>query len=230
MKLRITKLKLLLLMIMSAVGVIASTTVLVVFYTLNESLPICPTGTISIFGYGIHLDCGAVLTSRYSVFFGVPLEILALGYFIVNLALVYMIAFGSDRLSRTSLRVLFGWRFIGIVIVPYLVFIEVIVIKAICVYCTIMHVAIIADFIIISYLLFLRHSDSADLGPEPPMLGKDMPSLHQYAPISSLSEVLCKAACEKSVCPSLVVAQEHVRLSSIACNLADLLCPGIHGD
>jgi uncharacterized membrane protein len=51
---------------------------------------------------------------------------------------------------------LFGWRFIGIVIVPYLVFVELFLVKAICIYCTVMHVAIIADFIIISYLLFYK--------------------------------------------------------------------------
>jgi uncharacterized membrane protein len=59
-------------------------------------------------------------------------------------------------LFRTSLKALFGWRFLGIVIVPYLVFVELFLAKAICVYCTIMHVAIIADFLIISYLLFYK--------------------------------------------------------------------------
>jgi hypothetical protein len=41
-------------------------------------------------------------------------------------------------------------------IVPYLVFIELVLVKAICFYCTIMHIAIIADFIIISCLLLYR--------------------------------------------------------------------------
>jgi len=102
------------------------------------------------------VNCEAVLGSKYSTIFGVPLEVFAVGYFIVNLLLVYFIAFGSVRLFRTSLKILFGWRFIGIVIVPYLVFLELSVIKAICTYCTMMHIAIIADFAIISYFLFYK--------------------------------------------------------------------------
>jgi uncharacterized membrane protein len=105
---------------------------------------------------GIELNCDAVLSSRYSQVFGIPLELFAVAYFILNLLLVYLIAFGSDRFYRTSLKVLFVWRFLGIAIVPYLVFVELFLIKAVCVYCTIMHVAIIADFIIISYLLFYK--------------------------------------------------------------------------
>jgi uncharacterized membrane protein len=147
---RISRLKLLVLVIMSAFGLWASGTVLVIFYTLHQTLPICPSGTY----FGIHLDCGEVLSSSYSKIFGIPLELLALAYFIINLVMVYFIAFGSDRIYRISLQALFGWRFIGIAIVPYLVFVEVFLLNAICVYCTIMHVAILTDFVVISYLLF----------------------------------------------------------------------------
>lgn len=147
---RISRLKLLVLVAMSLFGLWASGTVLVIFYTLNQQLPLCPTGTF----LGIHFDCGAVLGSAYSKIFGVPLELLAMGYFLVNLGLVYFVAFGSARISGATLEILFGWRFIGIIIVPYLLFVELFIIRAICVYCTMMHVAIIADFIVISYLLF----------------------------------------------------------------------------
>jgi uncharacterized membrane protein len=148
--LRISKLKLIVLVAMSAFGLWASGTVLVVFYTLNQQLPLCPTETI----FGVHFDCGAVLSSPYSEVFGFPLELLAMGYFLVNLGLVCFVAFGSDRVSEATFEILFGWRFIGIIIVPYLMFVEFFVIRAICVYCTMMHIAIIADFIVISYLLF----------------------------------------------------------------------------
>jgi uncharacterized membrane protein len=110
------------------------------------------------------------LSSSYSKIFGVPLELLALGYFLVNLALVFLVAFGSERLSSATFEVLFGWRFIGIILVPYLVFVELFIIHAICVYCTMMHVAIVADFIVISYLLFfgkhaLWREDAVEDGP-----------------------------------------------------------------
>lgn len=135
---------------MSVFGVWASGTVLVIFYTLHQQLPICPTGTF----FGIHFDCGAVLSSPYSEVLGVPLELLALIYFIVNISLVYFVAFGSERISDISVEALFGWRFIGVVLVPYLVFVEFFILHAICVYCTMMHVAIILDFIVVSYFLF----------------------------------------------------------------------------
>ena len=152
MTMRISWVKLLLLMAMSAFGLWASSMVVVVYYTLKQGLPFCPLSR----GPGIALDCYAVLSSSYSEVFGIPLELFAVAYFIVNLLLVYFIAFGSDRVSNGSLKTLFGWRFLGIIIVPYLVFVELFLIKAICLYCTMMHIAIIADFVIISYLLFYK--------------------------------------------------------------------------
>jgi uncharacterized membrane protein len=149
---RISWLKLLVLVAMSVFGLWASSMVVIVYYTLKQTLPFCPLQR----GPGIAIDCYAVLSSRYSQVFGIPLELLAVGYFIMNLLLVYLIAFGSARVFRTSLKTLFGWRFIGIAIVPYLVFVELFLVRAICIYCTIMHVAIVADFLIISYLLFYK--------------------------------------------------------------------------
>jgi uncharacterized membrane protein len=151
---RISRLKLLVLLVMSAVGVWASTTVLVIFYTLNQQLPLCPVGTYNVFGYNIRLDCGTVLSSSYSQVFGIPLELLALVYFLVNITMVFVIAFASDRPAKLTVNLLFAWRFLGVALVPYLVFVELFLLHAICVYCTIMHAAILIDFAVISYLLF----------------------------------------------------------------------------
>jgi uncharacterized membrane protein len=143
---------------MSAFGLWASSMVVVVYYTLKQSLPFCPLQQ----GPGIVVNCNAVLDSTYSMVFGIPLELFAVAYFVINILLVCLIAFGSSSLFKTSLNILFGWRFLGIAIVPYLVFVELFLVKAICVYCTVMHVAIIADFLIISYLLFYKkHSAMA---------------------------------------------------------------------
>ncbi|MGA3109771.1 MAG: vitamin K epoxide reductase family protein [Candidatus Bathyarchaeia archaeon] len=144
--------KLLLLVVMSGLGLWASSMVVTIYYMLKQSLPACPLQR----GPGIVLNCDMVLGSSYSQVFGIPLELFAVVYFALNLLLVYLIVFGSDRLFRLSLKILFVWRFLGIVIVPYLIFVELFLIKAICVYCTVMHVAIIADFVIISYLLFYK--------------------------------------------------------------------------
>ncbi len=42
--------------------------------------------------------------------------------------------------------------------VPYLLVIELGVLGAICLYCTMMHIAIVTDFVIITYLLFYKKS------------------------------------------------------------------------
>ena len=156
---------------MSAVGIWASSTVLIIFYTLNQQLPLCPTGTYDIFGFRIHLDCGVVLSSSYSVVFGVPLELAALVYFLVNVVMVFIIAFAPDRTAKITVNVLFVWRFLGVALVPYLVFVELFLLHAICVYCTIMHAAILIDFVVISYLLFFGKNtlfeEDDDLVPEP---------------------------------------------------------------
>jgi uncharacterized membrane protein len=146
---RISKLKLILLMGMSLFGLWSSSMVLIIYYYLKQSLPWCQSGT----GY---FNCGAVLGSSYSSVFGIPLELFALVYFITNLLLVYLVAFGSESVFKRSLTVLFAWRFIGLVIVPYLVSIELFIIQAVCIYCTFMHIAIVLDFIIISYFLFYK--------------------------------------------------------------------------
>jgi len=139
---------------MSAIGIWASATVLIIYYTLNQQLPFCPTGTYNVFGLLIHLDCGEVLSSSYSVVFGIPLELLALVYFLVNVSMVFVIAFASDRTAKFTVNLLFVWRFLGVALVPYLIFVELFLLHAICVYCTIMHAAILIDFAVISYLLF----------------------------------------------------------------------------
>lgn len=150
---RVSKLKLLILVAMSLFGLWASGTVVVVYYYLNQTLPFCPSTEL---GWGIVLNCGLVLSSSYSQIFGVPLELLAVAYFVINLALVYLIAFGRESILDRVMDVLFVWRFIGLLIVPYLVFVELFLLKAICLYCTIMHVAIVLDFVVISYLLFYK--------------------------------------------------------------------------
>jgi uncharacterized membrane protein len=156
---RVTRTKLLVLIAMSAVGFVASAYVLIDFYLLRQNV-ICPSGSF----YGISLDCGEVLGSSYSMVFGIPLELLASLYFMINIGLVYVIAFGSEKAFRFSLQALFIWRFIGVAIVPYLVFVELFLLHAICVYCTLMHVAILTDFVVISYLLFFGENSLWAMG------------------------------------------------------------------
>jgi len=149
---RIGRFKLALLLVMSAFGLVAASTVLVTYYAMKTAPPFCTAGSVG----GIALNCNAVLGSRFSQFFGIPLEFFAAGYFVVNVALVCLVAFGSERVFAGSLNILFGWRFLGLIFVPYLIGVEVFILRAICIYCTIMHIAIVADFGVITYFLFYR--------------------------------------------------------------------------
>ncbi len=145
---RLSRLKLLILIVMSLFGLAAALEVFASYYYLGQTPPLCTPG-----GF---FDCDKVLGSSYSQVFGVPLELFAVAYFVVNLALVYLIAFGSQGLFRAAMRTIFAWRFLGLLLVPYLVIIELFILHAVCIYCTMMHVAIVADFVIISYLLFYK--------------------------------------------------------------------------
>jgi uncharacterized membrane protein len=152
---RASPLKLLILVVMSIVGLTASSIVLYLYYLLGQSLPAC-TSNLKLFG--IAIDCNAVLKSPYNSIYGFNLDILAVAYFIINLALIFVVAFGSDRLYGKAFKVLFAWRFVGLAIVPYLMTVEFVILKTICIYCTIMHLSILVDFVIITYFIFYKKS------------------------------------------------------------------------
>ncbi len=160
---RLTRLKLLVLVVMSLFGLAAALEIFASYYYLGQTPPGCTPG-----GF---FDCDKVLGSSYGKVFGIPLELFAVAYFIVNLALVYLIAFGSERAFRLSMKTIFAWRFLGLLLVPYLVIIELFILHAVCIYCTMMHVAIVADFIIISYLLFYKGGLGIQSETEPDAMG-----------------------------------------------------------
>jgi uncharacterized membrane protein len=167
---RISPAKFVVLTIMSLVGIAASSYVFYIFELLHKQ-PLWCSSSEKILGAAV--NCAAVLSSSYNNVYGVNLDLLAILYFFVNLALVFAIAFGGESLFRKAFRVLFVWRFLGIIIVPYLIPIEFVVLRAICIYCTIMHFAILIDFAIVTYFLFwkdITHAREAENGPEAPSL------------------------------------------------------------
>ncbi|WP_243671547.1 vitamin K epoxide reductase family protein [Vulcanisaeta sp. JCM 16161] len=148
---RLSRTWLILMLIFSAIGLFASSIVIYTYYYLHELPPLC-TSFKSPFP-GITIDCERVLSSRYSDIGGVPLDLLAAVWFIVNIILVLTYDLGPGNLAALALNVLFYWRFIGILVVPYLIFVETYLLHALCMYCTIMHVMIIIDFIVITVFL-----------------------------------------------------------------------------
>ncbi|MGC8652137.1 MAG: vitamin K epoxide reductase family protein [Candidatus Micrarchaeia archaeon] len=154
---RVTKKVFVLLVIMSIIGLASALTVLYEFQMLGNLPPLCTLGGHAEF-LGTPIDCATVLESAYSsinIFnIHLSLELLAAVWFIINICFVCAISFGSAARAKKMLDVLFGWRFFGLIIVPYLLYLEFFVLHAICIYCTVMHAAIIIDFIIVSYFLF----------------------------------------------------------------------------
>lgn len=145
-----------LLVVMSIVGLTSAIVVLYEGWILRTPPPLCIEPGQSIFN--IPINCEKVIFSPYGEIYGIPLELLAAGWFIINISLVSVVSFAKESISRKTLKFLFGWRFIGVAIIPYFLYLEFFVIKSICIYCTIMHIMIIIDFIVISYFLFSKHA------------------------------------------------------------------------
>lgn len=145
---RLTGTWLVLMLAFSLIGLFASSIVIYTYYYLRKLPPLC-TSFKSPFP-GITIDCERVLSSRYSDINGVPLDLLAAIWFIINIILVITYDLGQSSIATLSINVLFYWRFLGIAMVPYLIFVETYLLHALCIYCTVMHVMIIIDFAIIT--------------------------------------------------------------------------------
>lgn len=148
-----------LLLAFSALGLASSSLVLYEYYKLHRPPPLCTIPQAQPRVGDVAINCQLVLSSPYSKVGPVSLDELAAIWFVINIALVLLTVFAPATLARATFRALFGWRFIGVAVVPYLVYIELFVIHAICIYCTTMHAAIVADFTVITLLMFRRSSE-----------------------------------------------------------------------
>ncbi|MGC8572026.1 MAG: vitamin K epoxide reductase family protein [Candidatus Micrarchaeia archaeon] len=159
MKMRTSQKDFIILIVMSIIGIITSLSVVYELYVAHSLPPFCEIGNNT---NGLQFNCAKVLLSSYSnisIFsFNISLDMLAVFWFIINIILVLLIVFANINIARFSFKLLFAWRFIGLAIVPYLVYLEFMVIHSICIYCTTMHIAIIIDFIIVTYFLFMPKS------------------------------------------------------------------------
>ncbi len=99
------------------------------------------------------VDCARDLTGPYSVVPGtsVPITVPGLGFFLVSLALALAQYLRPGRFDLR--RAHFGWAALGLIAVFYLVFVELVEEKAICLWCTGVHVAIILILIITAWRL-----------------------------------------------------------------------------
>ncbi len=139
-----SQLALLLLGILGAADAIYLT---LVHYNDQVSL-VCPNTGI--------INCATVITSKYSYIPGtnLPITFPGLGWCLVIVGLaIFGLVRGEGRWLR---RAECAWTLLGLLTVLYLVYAEIVLIRNICVWCTVLHVMIVIMFMIA--LIRLRES------------------------------------------------------------------------
>ncbi len=98
----------------------------------------CPTTGV--------IDCVKVTTSSYSKIAGFPVAVLGLVYFVIAAGLHSPWAWRS--LNRMLRAARLAWSALGVGMVFWLVFVEVVRLDAVCLYCTGVHIATVALFMV----------------------------------------------------------------------------------
>jgi uncharacterized membrane protein len=125
---------------LTAAGVAVSAYLTIAHYTDPEGeLQFCSgTGTV---------DCSTVTTSAQSTLLGIPVALLGLLWFVGMFVLCLPIAWRSTRRPVHLARLLGAVAGMGFVL--WLVYAELIIIGAICLWCTVTHVLAFALFVIV---------------------------------------------------------------------------------
>ena len=93
------------------------------------------------------INCEQVLSSRYAVIAGssVPTSAAGIIWFAVSAGLAFaLLRHPAPRLSRAQL----AWSAVGLVTALYLVYVEIVQLGAICVWCSAAHVLVLVIFLI----------------------------------------------------------------------------------
>lgn len=123
--------KRLILLILSLVGLAAA-----IISILDTS------GGSSICDINSYISCTRVALSSYSRFMGISLSMWAAAYFILTTTLSMIYIAGRSSLA---LKILWGLSISTLPIIAILIYIETMIIKSLCIYCTAMHVSIAAS-------------------------------------------------------------------------------------
>jgi uncharacterized membrane protein len=92
------------------------------------------------------LNCARVTTSPSASLFGIPVALLGLVFFAAMLVLCLPRAWRDPRLARLRL----GLAGTGVAFVIYLVYAELFLVNAICLWCTVVHAIAVALFAVIA--------------------------------------------------------------------------------
>src|SRR3990167_7905340 len=122
------KMKMLVLLIIFAVlGIIDAG-----YLTYEHYRQVIPPCTVNRF-FPIASDCGKVLRSSYSIMFGIPLAVI--GVFQYSLLLIATIALIIFRKKVFAYWIIFQ-SLIGAIFSLYFMYIQLVILKSICIYCT----------------------------------------------------------------------------------------------
>jgi len=146
-----SKYTLVMLFAFSLVGIAAAGIIFVDYYLIHSgTLPLCSVTSVDAVDDAVQVNCIAVISSKFGEVLGIPFDFLALAWFTINLFFI-LILIKSKGNSRRIQQFMLAWAIIGIAVVPYLVYVEIDVLKSLCLYCTTMHIAIILDFLFVIF-------------------------------------------------------------------------------
>ncbi len=120
---------------LAAIGVVIAGYLTLLHFDSSVPLYCSNTGVI---------DCAQVLTSAQSVVLGLPVALYGLVWFIVALWLLW----GAGAVGGWKERAANIWTLIGAAVVVYLVYTELLVIGKICIWCTSVHIIVLAIFVL----------------------------------------------------------------------------------
>jgi uncharacterized membrane protein len=142
-----------LMMLLAAVGLFDS------LYLVNEhynSSGLCvETGSF----LGIKIDCGTVLTSKYSEILGVPVALLGFFYYLTAFLLLYLkpqfTNFLQEKYPKITVNQLIMLIVsLGLIFTIYFVWVQLIILERICKYCMLSAATTITLFSFASYLKY----------------------------------------------------------------------------
>lgn len=123
---------------LAAAGLAVSTYLTIAHFTTPDLLVCTQTGLV---------DCASVTTSRWSVVLGIPVPLLGLVWFLGMLVLSLPVAWRSPRREVHLARLLAAVAGIGFVL--WLIYAELVLVGALCLWCTVAHVLAFGLFAIV---------------------------------------------------------------------------------
>jgi uncharacterized membrane protein len=126
-------------LLISLAGLVVSAYLTLEHYTASTTLACPETGVV---------NCQKVTTSSQSALFGVPVALLGLLFFVAMVAITLPMAWRwrSSAVRRTRI----GLTIAGVLFVLYLIYAELFILDAICLWCTAVHVLALALFAVVA--------------------------------------------------------------------------------